>query len=180
MCNEEIKDDEIENAIKQLSTGKSPGIDGITNKFYKKFKTQLIPVLKAIYEEIFKDGGLSETMKTGMIKLVYKKKGDKADLKKNFRPITMLNTDFKILAKVLANQLKRVLPEIITTTQAYSVEGRDIVDMVSGIRDTMGYMQEKNEKGYLISIDFEKAFEVEYQYMYDVFKKIGFREGFRK
>ncbi len=53
-----------------------------------------------------------------MVKLIFKKRGDSADLK-NYRTISMLNTDFKILAKVLANRLKKVLPEIITTNQAY-------------------------------------------------------------
>ncbi len=45
-------------------------------------------------------------MKIGMIKLIYKKRGNANDLK-NYRPLTMLNTDFKVLAKVLANRLKR-------------------------------------------------------------------------
>lgn len=52
----------------------------------------------------------------------------------NFRSITMLNTDMKILAKILANRLNKVLPTIITTNQAYGIKGRDIAD-ISGIRD---------------------------------------------
>lgn len=53
----------------------------------------------------------------------------------NFRSITMLNTDMKILAKILANRLNKVLPTIITTNQAYGIKGRDIADITSGIRD---------------------------------------------
>ncbi len=63
-------------------------------------------------------GEASQLMRVGMVKLIFKKRGDSADLK-NYRTISMLNTDFKILAKVLANRLKKVLPEIITTNQAY-------------------------------------------------------------
>ncbi len=87
----------------------------------------LVPVLKEVYDEIFKKGELSEKMKIGMIKLIYKKRGNANDLK-NYRPLTMLNTDFKVLAKVLANRLKKVLLTIINTTQAYGVQGKDILD----------------------------------------------------
>ncbi len=102
----------------------------------------LVPVLKEVYDEIFKKGELSEKIKIGMIKLIYKKRGNANDLK-NYRPLTMLNTDFKVLAKVLANRLKKVLPTIISTTQAYGVQGKDILDTVQSIRDTMFYMREK-------------------------------------
>ncbi len=51
-----------------------------------------------------------------LMKLIYKRKGSK-NMLNNFRPITMLNTDMKILAKILANRLNKVLPTIITTNQ---------------------------------------------------------------
>lgn len=106
MCDGEITEEVIEEAIKELNTGKSPGIEGLTNEFYKNFKDRLIPILKLIYDEIFRNQELIETIKIGMIKLVYKKNGNGAGLK-NYTPITMLNTDFKILVKVLANRLKQ-------------------------------------------------------------------------
>ncbi len=59
----------------------------------------------------------------------------------------MLNTDFKILAKVLANRQKKVLPQIITTNQAYSIIGREITDTVSNIRDKISYMIESKNEG---------------------------------
>lgn len=93
----------------------------------------------------------------------------------------MLNTDFKILAKILANRLRKVLPKIISTTQAYGVQGKDILDIVQSIRDTIFYMKEKNKKGYLISLDFEKAFDrVEHEYLFNAIKEFGFGENFRK
>ncbi len=106
LCDAEISEDEIDLAIRQLTTGKSPGIDGLTNEFYKSFREMLVPVLKEVCEEILKKGELSEKMKIGMIKLIYKKRGNVNDLN-NYRPLTMLNTDFKVLAKVLANRLKK-------------------------------------------------------------------------
>lgn len=77
----------------------------------------------------------------------------------------MLNTDFKILAKVLANRLGKVLLGMITSMQAYAVQGRDIADIVCSIKDTLLYMREEWGAEYLVSIDLEKAFNrVEHEY----------------
>ncbi len=61
----------------------------------------------------------------------------------------MLNTDLKILAKVLANRLKEVMPSIIETNQAYGVKLRDIADIKMSIRDTIWYMKDKREDEYM-------------------------------
>ncbi len=146
--------------------GKSPGADGLTSEFYKVFKDTLTPILKEVYEEIYERGQASQLMRVGMVKLIFKKRGDSADLK-NYRPISMLNTDFKILAKMLANRLKKVLPGLITTNQAYSIIGREITDTVSNIRDKISYMIENKKEGYIISLDLEKAFDrVEHDYLF--------------
>lgn len=75
------------------------------------------------------------------------------------------------MAKVLANRLKRVLPKIIKSTQEYGVLGKDIVDVVRSIRDTIYYMKKKEKKGYLVSLDLEKAFDrVDHEFLFDVLK----------
>lgn len=85
----EIDRAEIDRAIPQLKPGESPGVDGLINEFYKEFRVILVSILKEVYDEIFKKEVLGEKMKIGMIKMVYKKRGNSKDL--NFRPITMLN-----------------------------------------------------------------------------------------
>lgn len=97
-------------AINQLGVKKSPGIDGIGSEFYKVFKGKISTILKEIYEAVLKKERVHPRMGLGLMKIFYKKKGDKTELK-NFRPITMLNTDFKSLGKVLANRLKNVMPQ---------------------------------------------------------------------
>lgn len=178
MCDKDINEEEIEEVIDQLKNGKSPGLDGLTSEFYKVFKHVLIPILHNLFADTFKQKKMSESMKTGMIKIIYKNKGDKDHLK-NYRPLSMLNTDYKILAKIMANRLKKVIPNIITTNQAYGVLNRDISDIVTNIRDLMWYMKEKGEGGYLISIDLEKAFDrVEHKYLFDLIEKFGFGRNF--
>ncbi len=114
----------------------------------------LTPILKDVYEEIFKKEEMSNFMGIGLIRLIYKRKGDCKELK-NYRPITMLNSDFKILA----NRLKLILPNIIQTNQAYAIRGRDITDTISSIRDVVGFMVSEKKRGYVISLDLEKAFD---------------------
>lgn len=75
----------------------------------------------------------------------------------------MLNTDLKILAKVLANRLNKILPKIIITNQAYGVNGRDIADITSG------FLNERQDNGYIINLDFEKAFDRVEQFFYSQF-----------
>ncbi|MGL6064844.1 MAG: RNA-directed DNA polymerase, partial [Fusobacteriaceae bacterium] len=180
LSDEEIKKEEIECAIMQLNNGKSPGRDGIPNEFYKHFKEVLAPILKEVYDEVFKREETSNFMGIGVIKLIYKKRGDKNDLK-NYRPITMLNTDFKMLSKILANRLKKILPNIIETNQAYAIKGRDITDTVSSIRDVVSYMLEERKSGYIINVDLEKAFDrVEHEFLFAILEKFEFGKNFIK
>ncbi len=179
-CEQEIREEEIKRAISELNKGKSPGIDGLGNEFYKTFKDFLTGILKEVYEEILKKEEMNQRMGMGLIKLIYKRKGEKVDLK-NYRPITMLNSDLKILTKVLANRLKEVMPTIIETNQVYGVKGKDIADTTISIIDRIRYMKDKNKKGYVISLDFEKAFDrVEHEYLFEILRGYGFGENFIK
>ena len=180
LCDSNIREDEIENAIKEMANNKSPGSDGLTVEFYKAFLPQLRNILFKLYVEVEKKETMSNSMKMGVITLLYKKKGDKK-LLKNWRPISLLNVDYKIIARVMSNRLKQVLPNIICETQTCCIIGRDIADTLVSIRDVIYMVEMDNLEGYIIKIDQEKAFDrVSHDYLFDVLNVFGFGTQFRK
>ena len=118
--------DECATALGQLKPHKSPGMDGLTAEFYRQFWPVLRDDLMAVFQTIYDNGYMSLSQRTGIIRLLYKK-GDRKDVG-NWRPISLLNVDYKIVAKVLANRLKTVLGSIIHPDQTCTILGRSIHD----------------------------------------------------
>lgn len=81
-------------------------------------------ILQQIFVKVEHDKVVPESMAIGIITLIFKK-GDKWDLK-NYRPITLMNTDYKILMKVIANRIKLLIGKVVSPTQAYSIPERDM------------------------------------------------------
>ena len=120
---------------------KSPGSDGLPVEFYRRFWGLLGPDLVEILNYSFQHGSLSETQRRGIIRLLYKKE-DPLELK-NWRPISLLNTDYKICTKVLANRLRHVLPRIINKDQTCGIPDRSIYENLFLLRDTIDYVKHK-------------------------------------
>ena len=111
LCDKEISETEIHNVIKNLKTEKSPGCDGLTPEFYKKYWPKLKKYYMRMVKESYQDNELPYTLRKALIALLYKK-GDK-NLLKNYRPISLTNYDYKIICFVLANRVQRVIADII-------------------------------------------------------------------
>lgn len=152
LCDDDILIDEVTIAIKSIQPNKSPGSDGLTGEFYKTFSDELTPTRLRVYRHVEETQLMSQSMSTGVLTILYKNRGSKLKLE-NYRPISLLNNDYKTIAKILANRIKQVLNSIISPTQAYSVPGRDIADIICTMRDVIHQMNNDGEGGYVLNID---------------------------
>ena len=124
------------------------------------------------------DGHLSISQRQAVIKLIAKKSRDKRFVK-NWRPISLLNVDTKILSKSLAEKLKHVLPELISSNQTAYVENRCTSESGILISDVSEMCDILDIPGYLVKKDIEKAFDsLNHDFLLGVSKKIGFGENF--
>ena len=176
-CEGMLTNEELKKAVYSMENDKSPGIDGLTTNFYKQFWPILGDKLTSVCNHAFHAGHLSITQRRGIITLIFKK-GDRS-LLKNWRPITLLTTDYKILTKALANRLQRVLPSIIHTDQTASVRGRTINDNTRLLHDVISYANERNVPLAVISVDQMKAFDrVSHAFLFKTLQKFGFGPNF--
>ena len=122
---EDLSLQECAKALKALPNSKSPGSDGFTTEFYKVFWSKISTLVYGSYMYAINTGKLSIEQRRSIITLIPKK--DKIlKLLKNWRPISLLNADFKILAKLFGLRIKKVLPSIISQDQVGYLEGRYI------------------------------------------------------
>ena len=111
-----VNNQEIKDAMKHMKNDKTPGIDGIPIDFYNFFWVDLGHFLIRSIQGAFEVGELSITQKRGIITCI--PKGDKPrEYLKNWRPITLLTADYKLLTTVMANRMKKVLNKIISSDQ---------------------------------------------------------------
>ena len=179
-CESEISADECYRVLLSFNNGKSPGNDGLPSEFYKCFWKVISPLLMKCYNESFEKGELSSSQKQAVITLISKKDKDKSFLE-NWRPISLINVDEKMLSKTLAWKLKKVLPEIIHSDQSGYVENRNISETVRSILDMMEYTQEENLPGVLLFLDFKKAFDsLSWSFLKKTLEVFNFGPNFRK
>lgn len=180
MCDSKITEEEIYSAISSMKRNKSPGPDGITVEFYLKFWNQMKHTMLKVFNNIQEGECMTRSMRLGHITLIYKNKGDRQCLK-NWRPISLLNVDYKILARIMSNRLKYVLPNIVSNEQTCCVMGRDISENICGIRDIIDMAEREEIEGYILKLDQEKAFDrISHQYLFKVLEKFGFGSTFIK
>ena len=169
-CESQLTLEEIGIALRNLKNGKSPGSDGFTTDFYKFFWPLIKDTVLQSLTFAYQNDALSIDQRRGIINLIPKKDKDPR-LLKNWRPISLLNTDYKIITKVLANRIKKVLPSVINPDQVAYLKKRFIGQNIRTILDIMGYTRLMDKKGIIAFLDFEKAFDtIQWSVIYDALK----------
>ena len=172
--------EEINKAIKDLNKNKSPGPDRLTNEFDKEHIDKLTTILKIVTDEITRREDMPQAMTNSLITLLPKDENYKRRVGK-YRPISLLNTDYKIISKILTGRLAPHMEKLIHEDQQCAVKGRKIQNHLHNIRETITYCQQRNIKVRIISLDQEKAFDrVSHEFLHKTLEANNLPEHFRK
>ena len=169
---------EIKEAIKHMKNEKSPGIDGLPIEFYKIFWNEIKDMLSESYTFSIQTGMLSISQKQGIITLIPKTDKDLSYLK-NWRPITLLTVDYKILSSVLATRLKHTLNDLIHEDQTGFIKGRHMSENIRKVIEMIEYLEDEDLSGLIMTIDFEKAFDkIEWNFIFKTLEYFNFGNKF--
>lgn len=164
---------EIFEAINGSATGKSAGLDGMPVEFYKKSFNIIHREFAAILNEALR-GNIPKNFVDGVIVLCPKKNGSSTI--KNYRPISLLNCDYKIFSRILKLRLEKILNnhQILNSAQKCSNKGRNIFEALLSTKDKIMQIKNKRKCGRLISFDLQNAFDrVERPFLFAIMKSMG-------
>ena len=156
-CEDALSLTEIGYALSCLNSDSVAGCDGLTVNFYKIFWNRLKAPLLSCLNCTIEQEELTVSQKRGIINLFHK--GDSKKDLTNWRPITLLNTDYKIFSKVMALRIQNVLPNIISKSQKGFMKNRNITDLIRNIDDIINCARVSSTTGLVASLDFRKAFD---------------------
>uniref|UniRef100_A0A8C5LKV7 Reverse transcriptase domain-containing protein n=1 Tax=Leptobrachium leishanense TaxID=445787 RepID=A0A8C5LKV7_9ANUR len=173
-----ITGEELAATLKKMKNGKSPGPDGLPSEYYKHFSTILLPNLLRALHTLGPTGRFHPATLAATITVIPKPDRDRVDCK-NYRPISLLNVDTKILAKLLAERLKIFLPTLIRPDQVGFVPGREAKDATTRVLNALTLAHSSKTELLFFSADAEKAFDrVRWSYLFEVLRQMGLPGGF--
>lgn len=169
-----LSGEEILTALKQMKPGKSPGPDGLTVSYYKSFPGTLVPHLTKAFNNLSPTSNTMRDILEAHVTLI-PKQGKDPSLVSNYCPISLLNVDLKLYAKVLANRILPLLPKLISLDQVGFVPGREARDNTIKALNIHHWLSKTSTKGFFLSLDEEKAFDrVAWDYMEATLRVMGF------
>ena len=148
----------MEYALKRMSNDKTPGQDGLTADFYKVFWTRLKTPFMDMMNYTQEEERLHDTARKGILNLIPKNEKDTRYIK-DLIPITLLNTDYKIIEKTIADKMLPALEHIICEDQRGFMKDRRISVNIRKMLDIMHHAQKEDLEAVIVSLDFVKCFD---------------------
>ncbi|RVW85171.1 Transposon TX1 uncharacterized 149 kDa protein [Vitis vinifera] len=167
--------EEVYLALSELNGDKAPGPDGFPIAFWQFCWDFVKDKIMGFFKDFFERGKFVRSLNSTFLVLVPKKGG--ADDLRDYRPISLVGGLYKILAKVLANRLKKVVSKVVSPTQNAFVEGRQILDVALIANEAIDSLLKGDETGVLCKLDLEKAYDhINWDFLMTVMQKMGFGE----
>jgi len=148
---------EVKEAIWDCDSFKSPGPDGVNFGFLKEFWTEVKVDVMRFVSEFHRNGKLAKGINATFIVLI--PKVDNPQRLNDFRPISLVGSMYKILAKLLANRLRLVLSSVVAETQSAFVKKRQILDGILIANEVVDEATKLKKDLLLFKVDFEKAYD---------------------
>ena len=177
-CGLPITPPEIEHTMSYLPKRKSPGPDRLPNQFYRTFAKPLSKILANVYNESKEvHHKLPETLRQGIISVLYKKK--ERDDPRNYRPITLLNNDYKILMRILAQRMNEAVVQFVSRDQNGFVPDGFIAENIMRLQLLQDLIEDEDDEALFIFLDMEKAFDrCSWDFLIEGLEAIGFDSTF--
>ncbi|GKA81473.1 RNA-directed DNA polymerase, eukaryota, partial [Tanacetum coccineum] len=169
----EVSREEIKAAVWNCGENKSPGPDGYTFEFLKKYWAVIGPDISEAVDYFFVKGTFPKGCNSSFITLIPKVLD--AKLVSEFRPICLIGCVYKIVTKILANRLMEVISELVSDTQSAFVAGRQILDGPFILDELIHWCKRRNKQAMFFKVDFAKAYDsIRWDYLLDVLEAFGF------
>nr|GEZ38588.1 RNA-directed DNA polymerase, eukaryota [Tanacetum cinerariifolium] len=174
----EVSNDEIKMAVWDCGTNKVPGPDGFTFGFCRRFWYLIDNDVYVAVKHFFIHREIPKGCNSSFIALI--SKIPDANLAKDFRPISLIGSLYKIIAKILANRLAGVLGDIVNEVQSAFVADRQILDGPFILNEVIQWCKLKKKQSLVFKFDFEKAYDsVRWDFLDDILGKLGFGDKWR-
>jgi hypothetical protein len=168
---------EVHKAMRGAPSGRAPGLDCIPVELYRKFKDAFTPLLTRLFTAIATLGDMPTGFHEGLVTIIHKA-GERSD-PANYRPITLLNTDYRLYAKVLALRLNPHLDSIIDREQTAFVPERQIGENVMLLQCLPHLLRRQHRWAAVVFCDFRKAYDtVDREFLLRAMHQLGVGEGF--
>uniref|UniRef100_A0A8C5PK30 Reverse transcriptase domain-containing protein n=1 Tax=Leptobrachium leishanense TaxID=445787 RepID=A0A8C5PK30_9ANUR len=173
-----ILEEEVNCAISALGGSKSPGPDGFSGEYYKALRPELVPFLTSVFNDCLEGGTLHPDMLLAKIALIPKEGKDPTAVE-SYRPISLINYDVKVLAKVLAARLSPLLQLLVHPDQVGFVPNRQLYDNTRRNADLIWWLSSHETPSLVLSLDAEKAFDrVEWPFLFSTMSCFGLPENY--